>query len=247
MGFPLIFASIGTTITANVPFNSASSRIVGGYEVLPKFRYPWMVSLAHNGIHNCGGTLFNGNTVIAASHSAHVHRYDLEEDESFEHGRIYTIKSRIAHPNYDTNTNDFDFFIWKLNTAAESSIDVELDNGEYASTEHIRLKVIGWGHTSHKGEGSAILLEVKLPVYNERRCKKVYSYLDTESQFCAGYLEGGKDSCQGDSGGPIFTEKGTTPILVGVVSWGERCGDSGKPGVYTRASAVADFIHQHSK
>ena len=51
---------------------------------------------------------------------------------------------------------------------------------------------------------------------------------------------GGKDSCQADSGGPLFTRNPFT--LVGIVSWGEGCGDPRYPGVYTRVSEYIDFI-----
>ena len=53
-------------------------------------------------------------------------------------------------------------------------------------------------------------------------------------------VSGGKDSCQADSGGPLFTRNPFT--LVGIVSWGEGCGDPGYPGVYTRVSEYIDFI-----
>ena len=44
-----------------------------------------------------------------------------------------------------------------------------------------------------------------------------------EDKFCAGIMEGGKDSCTGDSGGPLvwLDKKQGFPKLVGVVSFGE--------------------------
>jgi len=57
----------------------------------------------------------------------------------------------------------------------------------------------------------------------------VYQGKTNDDNLCA--FGKGKDACQGDSGGPL-TRAGGTPVLVGIVSWGEGCGQH--PGVYVR-------------
>lgn len=60
------------------------------------------------------------------------------------------------------------------------------------------------------------------------------------SMICAGYVgKGGKDACQGDSGGPLTN---TVPQLIGIVSWGYRCAEPLKPGVYARVAIARDWI-----
>ncbi|GAB9475679.1 hypothetical protein Gpo141_00012764 [Globisporangium polare] len=59
--------------------------------------------------------------------------------------------------------------------------------------------------------------------------------------LCAGGVTN-KDSCQGDSGGPLIINKSGTDALVGVVSWGEGCGETKKPGVYARVSGALKWI-----
>ena len=49
------------------------------------------------------------------------------------------------------------------------------------------------------------------------------------------------DSCQGDSGGPLVVGSGASLRLVGIVSWGDDCAGR-RPGVYTRVSAMTDFL-----
>jgi transmembrane serine protease 11E len=71
--------------------------------------------------------------------------------------------------------------------------------------------------------------------------------------MCAGSE---KDACQGDSGGPLVLRpskkaddlrvKGDE-VLVGIISWGESCGQPKKYGVYTRVSAYRDWIEKATK
>ena len=51
--------------------------------------------------------------------------------------------------------------------------------------------------------------------------------------MCVGASDG-RDAFQGDSDGPILDRE--RQVLVGLVSWGNSCGDDGYPGVYSRIS-----------
>ncbi|KAJ9066547.1 Transmembrane protease serine 4 [Entomophthora muscae] len=234
------------TIQAQAVF--PSGRIVGGHEVTPKFKYPWIASLQYSGSHTCGGTWYSGNAIISAAHcvigsdsswTALVHRHNLHADAASEDELQLDVISRVAHPDYDSYTNAFDVSVWKVNGQVSVPI-IALDSGDYS--DDTLLTVVGWGFTRAGGFQSYKLLEIKVPVFNSERCQEIYHDLDVKSQFCAGYPEGKKDSCQGDSGGPIFVAKADSYTLVGVVSWGRGCATKGHPGVYTRTSAVADFI-----
>ncbi|KAI0218527.1 hypothetical protein L0F63_005095 [Massospora cicadina] len=214
-------------------------RIVGGYEVTPN--------------HTCGGTWYSGNVVISAAHcvigdisawTANVHRHNLRLPATEEKGKSFKIIDRVAHPKYEDYDNGFDVSVWKVKGKPSEPI-ISLDKGIYSSTEDTLLTVIGWGTTRSSGSLSPTLLEVKVPVFNAKKCKSIYPSLDTKSQYCAGYPEGKKDSCQGDSGGPMFISSNNSYTLVGIVSWGRGCALKGYPGVYTRISAISDFIAEN--
>lgn len=50
-------------------------------------------------------------------------------------------------------------------------------------------------------------------------------------------------SLQGDSGGPLACARNDVSVLYGIISWGDDCGRSKKPGVYTKVVNYIDWIH----
>lgn len=124
--------------------------------------------------------------------------------------------------------------------------------------------VAGWGISSPNGSSpgspsslssdpgltSDLLQYVKLPVVSQDECESSYAsrsarYNITANMFCAGFLEGGRDTCLGDSGGAFVMEDGASRWAVfGLVSWGGpgACGSQGLYGVYTRVAAYVEWI-----
>lgn len=48
---------------------------------------------------------------------------------------------------------------------------------------------------------------------------------------------------QGDSGGPLVVKDNKdTWYLLGIVSWGDNCGQKNKPGVYTQVTYYRHWI-----
>jgi trypsin len=247
------------TIAGSIP----PPRIVGGYEVNPAFKYPAMVSLYYKrgekNTHECGGTLYDGNTIITAAHcvfgediqwTAKVHRHDLTKSDAEEGGKTYNVIKRIPHPDYDDNSKDNDIAIWKINAPKGKRTNVEIDDGKYGKDPDTLLTAIGWGRVYSGGPASPKLLEVKLPIYDYKQCYLDYAKygydIYEDIMVCAGYPEGKKDTCQGDSGGPLFKYIDGKQILVGVTSFGIGCAFPDLPGIYARASNYATWIKQNS-
>jgi secreted trypsin-like serine protease len=110
------------------------------------------------------------------------------------------------------------------------------------------VEVSGWGSTSAcattcSSPTSDTLRKAGLTVIPDSTCgsASVYgSLFDPNTQLCAGNLSGGTDSCRGDSGGPLQAPLPAGGYrLVGVVSWGEGCGQANAPGVYARVAGTA--------
>jgi len=92
--------------------------------------------------------------------------------------------------------------------------------------------VYGWGTTDYGGASSNKLLEVEVPVVSNTVCAAAMpEFTITDSMLCAGGVAG-KDGCQGDSGGPLTVDVDGKHVLIGDVSFGNKCGLAGKYGVY---------------
>ncbi|XP_062995954.1 trypsin-3-like [Elgaria multicarinata webbii] len=101
--------------------------------------------------------------------------------------------------------------------------------------------VSGWGNMWTSGVKYADNLQcLDLPILSDPVCRYSYPGRITSNMFCAGYIEGGKDSCQGDSGGPLVCDG----KLTGVVSWGFGCAQQNRPGVYTTVCHYKDWIEE---
>ncbi|XP_018568826.1 serine protease 7-like [Anoplophora glabripennis] len=105
--------------------------------------------------------------------------------------------------------------------------------------------VAGWGQTENATH-SPVKLKVEIPVVDRSLCVSSFPSLDIRTQICAGGKKG-KDSCFGDSGGPLMKmSKHTLQWYVdGIISFGQRCGEEGSPGVYTNVSEYLDWIMEH--
>ena len=220
----------------------------------------------------CGGSLISSRWIITAAHCTIIKGEALDPSRMDallgEHDTkskdetaaiIMGISLIRSHPNYNQGTkwnNDVALLKMKSNIdfAAFPHIrpiclpeDDSNDFREYIAT------VSGWG-VLKKGELATTnkLRKVELKVQTNSACANEYKYNSsriTDLMLCAIADGGGKDSCQGDSGGPLVsagTGDGFTPgqnfELLGVVSWGEGCGNASYPGVYTRVSKQLEWI-----
>merc|ERR1711915_813130 len=163
--------------------------------------------------------------------------------------RHVNIKRVILHPNYDTSTQENDIALLEL----ESYESNDAIHPICLPTKHADKTfagetgtVTGWGTTTWQGQDSSHLQEVELPIITNKKCSKdLKQYTITDNMICT-YLDG-KDACQGDSGVPLVVKSSSGHYnLVGVVSFGYRCAETGYPGVYTRVTEYLPWIKSNT-
>ncbi|MDA8244213.1 MAG: serine protease [Elusimicrobia bacterium] len=240
---------LGSVLSPSVPVPSAfaSEKIVGGTEA-GKGEFPFIVSLQSWGSHFCGGSLIKPDWVLTAAHCMRggiktvvAGLYDQSqpgEAEKLEAGEV------IAHPEYDTRPQDYDFALVHLKSPSKYP-PISLNRAELAAGTP--LVTAGWGYTEENGEIPNVLRKVTVPLVPAEACSASYPGSITDRMLCAGLPEGGKDSCQGDSGGPLLAGSGSGRVLAGVVSWGQGCARPDKYGVYSKVSSVLGWIEETAK
>ena len=226
-------------------------RIVGGVEVDPPGKYPFMVAIVHRGVDSyqgqyCGGSVISADWVLTAAHcvlgeSAStvdmvIGRHDLGSGA----GERIRVARIVVHPNYNDTTLANDLALIRL-ASPTSYAPVQLPADMSLEAAGTMLRVAGWGDT-----GSSYpyrLREVEVPVIGDAACLAAYAgyYMPPAAlMLCAGAT--GLDSCQGDSGGPLFAATGGAFTQVGIVSSGEGCGLAGFPGKYTSVAPFTTWI-----
>jgi len=139
----------------------------------------------------------------------------------------------------------------------DTSFQSLLDN---LDTTPVTATVSGWGCTDPVDPGGdtcpgtlpADLQSVEIPLIKQAECASDYGAVGviiTANMFCAGVagadVNANRDSCFGDSGGPLTIDDPDNPgqpALAGLVDSGNGCAQDTFPGIYTRVSALTDFV-----
>ena len=243
------------------PAPAVSPFIIGGVPVPNIADAHWQVALVDGDDNRrsqfCGGTLIAAGWVLTAAHCVDNPRVQkdpkrldvIAETLNYTTGGVRSDVDKIfIHPKWgQTGTQyDFDAALLKLKTPVTSVQPINVISPTGTLPDGTEVRVTGWGALSEGGPGSAVLMQVNVPVISNAVCNDPASYggLVSAQMFCAGLRDGGLDSCQGDSGGPVMSTISGSKEVVGIVSWGFGCARKLKYGVYTRVTTVSQWASE---
>ncbi|XP_055906214.1 serine proteinase stubble [Eupeodes corollae] len=250
----------------------STGRIVGGTEA-PNGQWPWMAAIFLHGPKRtefwCGGSLIGSKYILTAAHCTRDSRQkpfaarqftvrlgdiDLSTDDEPSAPVTFGVTQVRAHERFSRVGFYNDIAILVLDRPVRKSkyvIPVCLPRlGRMPPKDRLpgrRATVVGWGTTYYGGKESTSQRQAELPIWRNEDCDRSYFQPINENFLCAGYSDGGVDACQGDSGGPLMMRYDARWVQLGIVSFGNKCGEPGYPGVYTRVSQYLEWIHNHTR
>uniref|UniRef100_A0A3Q3JKL3 Peptidase S1 domain-containing protein n=1 Tax=Monopterus albus TaxID=43700 RepID=A0A3Q3JKL3_MONAL len=225
--------------------SSPRSRIVGGSPA-PPGSWPWLVNLQLDGGLMCGGVLVDSSWVVFDHYIFSPSHFSFSTSAAAvvsTTGQMTLMSSLITHQSdvllflqFNPKTFNNDIALVELTSPvvlSEHVTPVCLPSGMEPPTGSSCL-VAGWGSLFEDGPSAEVVMEAKVPLLPQSTCKSALGKdLVTSTMLCAGYLSGAYWLfyfwC-------IFCQ------LYGITSWGDGCGEKGKPGVYTRVFSFSDWI-----
>lgn len=109
-------------------------------------------------------------------------------------GETKLVKSAIYNSKYDAATNDYDIAVLTLSSPLIYSSEIQPIKLRIvrAPTEADAI-VSGYGTTISGGPLSNGLMEIYVPIVDQKLCKSDYGGAITKRMVCAGFSAGGKD------------------------------------------------------
>ena len=234
--------------------------------------WPWMTAIyrlqRNSPVFLCGGSIIGDCWILTAAHCLKDYKKEnllvvVGEHERFVDDRTektFSVEKVVIHSDYGRGANfSRDIGLLKLSCNITCSPYVRKgclplpEDKRYYEPETPCIVagwgVIGKGNQDDVRNRKASIKELHLPIADNKTCVESTSPEHrqdvTKYTICAGDGSGQNDPCQGDSGGPLFCKRDGQDryVIVGIVSWGEGCGQQDKYGMFTHLLNLVDWVH----
>lgn len=239
---------------------SPANAVVGG-KPIDITQAPWQVRIESGNL-TCGGTIIDPEWVITAAHCVNASTPEtlnvfagITNITQIDFKHEYPVEEITIHPRFNARTYTNDVAMVKLARpiaitarSAPATLPTAANPNKWPA-KGTKANIAGWGDTE-TGQPSPQLRRTRVQVLaspSVQACGDYGQLFDPRTQLCAGTIAGTHDACQGDSGGGLITRTNKAPILTGIASTGNGCGQRNYPGIYTRITSVLPWITQNLK
>ncbi|XP_063992560.1 CLIP domain-containing serine protease B4-like [Diachasmimorpha longicaudata] len=262
-GISVLCLSIGV-ISASIPSaglqdNKTEFAALFGGRYARLGQFPWMAVIhqliTKRDIAMCSGSVISERWILTAGHCiannpqrflvvlGDVDKRNIVGTRYEGPGVAMITKKSVLHPQYEEFVCDIGLLYMPRDIKFGGNIQqIALAGSSYLYKSVVGRKALiaGWGQTgSHKSLPK--LKWGELQIMSNEDCSAFWDVDD--EHFCTEAMMK-TDTCSGDSGSPLMLGTNDDPIVIGVVSYGDRFCPSSAPGVFTRVSSYIGWIRK---